>query len=123
MVTLYISDNTTQTNPMIPPTPDPTMYSQNSTLKIPKTYTPSIFFSLNKPKTLKSNGTLSPNQTALCVWFLSSSSSTVFGCSSTLSGPRLTTSHGTNAPNSAGVKTLTSNMAIGCGPTGREKKV
>lgn len=74
-------------------------------------------------KSRRSSGIRSPSQVARCVWFRSSSSRVVFGCTSTLSGPRLMTSQGMNAPNWAGVKRLTSNMGTGCGPIGRSKKV
>ena len=42
----------------------------------------------------------------------------MFGWTNAFSGPRLTTSHGMKAPNCAGVNKLTSNIALGCGPTG-----
>ena len=71
-------------------------------------------------KTLTSSGSLSPIHVALCVWSRSPPSS-VFGCTSTLNGPRFITNHEMKAPNWAGVNRFTSNMATGCGPTGLSK--
>lgn len=72
--------------------------------------------------TLVSRGSRSPSQVARWVWLRSSSDATVLGWIKALSGPRLITSQGTNAPNCAGVKRFTSNMATGWGPIGRSQK-
>lgn len=80
-----------------------------------------LAISLNR---LKSRGSLSPSHVARCVWFLSSSSSSsVLGCTRTLSGPRLVTNQGMKAPNCTGVNRLTSNIPIGWGPIGRSNSV
>ena len=92
-----------------------TPFKRLRTRRPPFTHVPFFRLLLN---ILPSNGSLSPIHVACCVWFLNESPSSVLGWIRTLNGPLLITSQGIKAPNWAGVKMLTSNIAMVWGPTG-----